>query len=84
MTDYHLDLSSLVHVQPPSGLFHGVCHTPDNQLTSRIHRTKLILVQVKTDTLDMNETKGFEVVNNAERKFPWFGKEPGVLSPKLT
>jgi hypothetical protein len=26
---------------------------------------------------------GFEVIDNAERKYAWYGKEPGVLNPLL-
>jgi hypothetical protein len=31
----------------------------------------------------MSEAIGFEVIDNLERKVAWFGKEPGVLCPKL-
>ncbi len=57
---------------------------PGNLLNSGYYRVKLILVRGKLKgTFRMEEAIGFEVVDNAERKFPWFGKEPGVLSPKL-
>ena len=31
----------------------------------------------------MDDVIIFDVVDNAERKFAWYGKEPGVLYPRL-
>ena len=31
----------------------------------------------------LDEALGFLAIDNAERSFAWFGKEPGVLSPRL-
>jgi lipopolysaccharide transport system ATP-binding protein len=73
-----------LHVQPPTGLFRSVCHIPGNLLNSGFHRVGLFLVRGNTAaTYQLDEAIGFEVVDNSERKFAWFGKEPGVVQPAL-
>jgi hypothetical protein len=31
----------------------------------------------------IEEAIGFDIVDNAERRFGWYGKEPGVINPYL-
>jgi hypothetical protein len=74
----------VLHVQPPTGLFRSVCHIPGNLLNSGFHRVGLGLVRGNmAATYWLAEAIGFEVIDNSERKFAWYGKEPGVLSPQL-
>ena len=78
------DADPVLHAQPPVGLFRSICHIPGNLLNSGFHRVNLLLVRgIKSGTYKMQEAIGFEVIDNAERKFAWYGKEPGVLSPRL-
>ena len=74
----------VLHVQPPAGLFRSVCHIPGNLLNSGFHRVTLLLVRGKREaTYRLNDAIGFEVIDNRERKFAWYGREPGVLQPAL-
>jgi len=73
-----------LHVQPPAGLFRSVCHIPGNFLNSGFHRLNLLLVRgKKPENFKLVDAIGFEVIDNAERKYAWYGKEPGVLNPLL-
>jgi lipopolysaccharide transport system ATP-binding protein len=73
------------HIQPPTGLFRSICHIPGNLLNSGFHRVNLWLVRGNmAATYWLDEAIGFEVVDNNERTFGWYGKEPGVLSPQLS
>jgi homopolymeric O-antigen transport system ATP-binding protein len=79
-----VDTDPVLHVKPPTGLFRSVCHIPGNLLNSGFHRVKLFLVRGDMGaTFILDDAIGFEVLDNAERKFAWYGKEPGVLSPHL-
>ena len=79
-----VDPDPVLHVQPPIGLFRSVCHIPGNLLNSGFHRVGLFLVRYDMSaTYRLDEAIGFEVIDNAERSFAWFGKEPGVLCPQL-
>jgi lipopolysaccharide transport system ATP-binding protein len=83
-TGADVDPDPLLHVQPPTGLFRSVCHIPGNLLNSGFHRVGLFLVRSNlAATYRLDEAIGFEVVDNKERGFAWFGKEPGVLCPHL-
>jgi lipopolysaccharide transport system ATP-binding protein len=74
----------MLYLQPPVGLFHTVCHIPGSLLNSGFYRVDLLLIRFrKTGTYKMSEAIEFEVIDNAERKGAWYGKEPGVLTPQL-
>jgi lipopolysaccharide transport system ATP-binding protein len=74
----------VLHFQPPIGLFRSVCHIPGNLLNSGFYRVNLLLVRLKKSSyFEMEEAIGFEVVDNAERKYAWFGREKSVLTPVL-
>jgi lipopolysaccharide transport system ATP-binding protein len=79
-TGPHLDPT--IHIKPPSGLFRAVCHVPANLLNSGFHRVELLFVRTgKDEAPKVDAAVGFEVLDDAEREFGWYGKEPGVLSP---
>jgi lipopolysaccharide transport system ATP-binding protein len=79
-----VDPDPVLHVKPPAGLYRSVCHIPGGLLNSGFHRVSLLLVRGNmAATYKVDEAVGFEVLDNAERKFAWYGKEPGVLSPQL-
>ena len=74
----------VIHNRPPAGLFRSVCHIPGSLLNSGFHYVALYLVRGnRSVTYRQDEVIGFEVVDNAERNFAWYGKEPGVLSPRI-
>jgi hypothetical protein len=54
-------------------------------LNSGFHVITLLLVRGEmTAGYKVNEAIGFEVLDNEDRRFAWYGKEPGVLSPQLS
>jgi lipopolysaccharide transport system ATP-binding protein len=71
--------------EPPAGLIRSVCHIPGNLLNSGFYFLNLMLVRSSkaAGTYRMKEAIGFEVIDNAERGFGWYGKEPGVIFPHL-
>ena len=78
------DPDPVLHVQPPTGLLRSVCHIPGDLLNSGFHRVALLLVRGNmASTYRLDEAIGFEVIDNSERKFAWFGREPGVIQPVL-
>lgn len=69
---------------PSAGLFHSVCHIPGNLLNCGFHRVGPFLVwgdMMATYRLD--EAFWFDVIDDNERMFVWFGREPGVVQPSL-
>jgi lipopolysaccharide transport system ATP-binding protein len=81
-TDY--DPDPVLNDKPPAGLFRSTCHIPGSLLNSGFHFVNLILVRAYSDaTYEMSDAIGFDVIDNVERKFAWYGKEPGVLCPDL-
>jgi lipopolysaccharide transport system ATP-binding protein len=74
-----------LYLHPLVGLFRSVCHIPGNFLNSGYFRVGLFMVRYSSmATFHMSEAIEFEVIDNRERKnSAWFGKEPGVLCPKL-
>jgi lipopolysaccharide transport system ATP-binding protein len=74
----------VLQVSPPAGLFRSVCHIPGNLLNSGFHGVHLGLIRGEMSaTYWLNEAIGFEVVDDRERVFAWYGKEPGVVQPSL-
>jgi len=72
------------YTQPLTGSLRSISHIPANLLNSGFHRVSLLLVRGnRMVTYRLDEAIGFEVVDNSERKFTWFGKEPGVVQPPL-
>lgn len=79
-----VDLDPLLHVQPPTGLFRSVCHIPGNLLNSGLHRVSVYLVWGNmATTCRIDDAVGFEVTEQAERTFAWFGREPAAVQPVL-
>ncbi len=37
----------------------------------------------KSDSFQLEDAIGFDIIDNTERKFAWYGKEPGVVQPLL-
>ncbi len=78
------DPDPVLHMKPPVGLLTSVCHIPANLLNSGFHRVDLLLVRdTAATTFVLEDAIGFEVANTAERKFAWFGREPGAVQPLL-
>jgi len=75
----------VLHMEPPIGLYRSTCHIPGNLLNSGFHRVSLLLVRGNmAATYRLDEAIGFEIIDNNERKFAWYGREPGVLQPYLS
>ena len=69
---------------PPEGLFRSVCHVPGNLLNSGMHRVKVMIVRdSRFAGFTYEDAVAFEVVDVAERGYAWYGKEPGVVQPRL-
>jgi lipopolysaccharide transport system ATP-binding protein len=73
-----------LNINPPIGLFSCVCHIPANLLNSGNYSVNLLLIRFSENkNYEMSEVIGFEVIDNRERRFAWFGREPGVFTPKI-
>ncbi|MBN1920161.1 MAG: ABC transporter ATP-binding protein, partial [Anaerolineae bacterium] len=73
-----------LHEHPPIGLLRSVCHIPGNLLNSGFYHVGLLLVRGNMGaTYHLDEAVGFEIVDINDRKFSWFGREPGVVQPML-
>jgi lipopolysaccharide transport system ATP-binding protein len=78
------DFDPQLHIQPPAGLFRSVCHVPGNLFNSGFHRVSVLLERGSVaNTFRFEEALGFEVVDNNERLFGWYNREPGVLHPRI-
>lgn len=68
----------------PGGLFRSVCRVPSNLLNAGLHRVRVLILRngVKI-ILRKEDAISFEVVELEERVGAWYGKEPGVVRPKL-
>jgi lipopolysaccharide transport system ATP-binding protein len=83
-TSAMVEADPVLHLQPPIGLFRSVCHIPGNFLNSGYYSVDLWMIRFDdSGDYEMKEAIGFEVIDNRERKFAWFGREPGVLTPHL-
>jgi lipopolysaccharide transport system ATP-binding protein len=66
------------------GLFRTVCHIPGNLLNSGLYRILLLFVQDGSKIIFRYEdAASFTVLELAQRKLGWMGREPGVVHPKL-
>ena len=66
------------------GLLRSVCHIPAHFLNTGQHRIKVLIVKNLSQVIyPLEDALSFEVIETAERTGAWYGKEPGVLSPKL-
>jgi lipopolysaccharide transport system ATP-binding protein len=68
----------------PAGRFRSTCRIPGHLLNTGMHRVNvLILVNGVKILLRVDNALTFEVVELEERPGAWYGKEPGVLRPRL-
>jgi hypothetical protein len=78
------DPDPVLHARPPAGLLRSVCHIPGNLLNSGFHRVDLFLVRDRrASTYQWDQSIGFEVVDDGDRRFAWYGREPGVIQPQV-
>ena len=67
------------------GLHRTVCQVPGNLLNSGGYYLKLLVVENGNKVTYTHESiTSFTVVDIAERKSSWMGREPGVVQPVLT
>lgn len=68
----------------PVGLLRSACCIPGNLLNSGVHRVNVLVVKDLSSVIYQREDAiAFEVVDVSERNGAWYGKEPGVLQPRL-
>jgi lipopolysaccharide transport system ATP-binding protein len=68
----------------PAGLFRSRCRIPGHLLNTGVHRIDvLILVNGMKIILRAEQALTFDVVELEERAGAWYGKEPGVVRPRL-
>jgi len=66
------------------GLLRSVCRIPAHFLNTGQHRINVLIVRDRSRPIyTLQDALSFEVVETAQRTGGWFGKEPGVLRPKL-
>jgi lipopolysaccharide transport system ATP-binding protein len=67
------------------GLHRGICHMPGGLLNSAGYYLRLLVVENGNKVTYTHEhLASFTVVDVAERKGSWLGREPGVVQPALT
>jgi len=67
-----------------AGLHRAVCHIPGNPLNSGGYYLKLLVVENGNEVTYTNESiASFTVVDVAERKGSWMGREPSVIRPRF-
>jgi lipopolysaccharide transport system ATP-binding protein len=68
----------------PAGLYRSTCRIPGHLLNTGMHRIDvLILVNGLKIILRAEQALTFEVVELEERAGAWYGKEPGLVRPRL-
>jgi len=68
----------------PAGLFRSVCHIPGHLLNTGVHRiTAMILLNGLKIIVRCENALTFDVVDLEERPGAWYGKEPGLVRPRL-
>lgn len=68
----------------PAGLLRSVCHIPAGLLNSGVHRIKLLVLEnAHRITYQDEDALSFEILDLERRALTWYGKEPGVVRPRL-
>jgi len=68
-----------------TGLYRSVCSIPGNLLNAGTHRVMMLFLRDTSKiTYRLDDALSFEVLDLSERPGTWYGKEPGVVRPKLT
>lgn len=76
--------SALMEPADRTGLYRATCHIPAFLLNSGMHRVLLLVVRNGEKIVYQDESiMSFDVLDLETRKSSWYGKEPGVVHPKL-
>ena len=68
----------------PVGVFRSICHLPENLLNSGKYRVALLVLEnTNRVTYRIDDALAFDVIETEKRPGTWYGKEPGVVRPKL-
>jgi lipopolysaccharide transport system ATP-binding protein len=68
----------------PAGLFRSVCHVPGDLLNTGLHRFVVLVVKDKSNVIYNYASRvPINIIDVNEREGNWFGREPGVVQPKL-
>jgi lipopolysaccharide transport system ATP-binding protein len=68
-----------------TGLYQSTCHIPGNLFNAGTHRIMLLFLRDTSKiTYRMEDALSFEVLDLSDRPGTWYGKEPGVVRPKLS
>jgi lipopolysaccharide transport system ATP-binding protein len=68
----------------PKGLFRSVCYVPMNFLNEGTHSILLLVIRNTSKiAFRFEDALTFDVIDTSTRQGTWYGKEPGVVRPKL-
>ena len=68
-----------------AGLFRSVCHVPGSLLNEGTYRINVLALRDTSKiTYRLDAGLTFEVVDLGSRPGTWYGREPGVVRPRLT
>lgn len=68
----------------PAGLFRSICHVPKNLLNEGMCRLKLLVLRNTSKIIyRLEDALVFEVLDMGTRPGTWYGREPGVVRPRL-
>lgn len=77
--------TSSMNTRPISaGLFRCTCHFPGNLLNSGLHRFVVLVVKDSSTVIFSHPSRVLiDILDLAERRGNWYGREPGVVQPRL-
>lgn len=68
----------------PAGLYRSVCHFPGDLLNSGLHRFVILAVKNTSSVIYQHASRvPINILDLNERHGSWYGREPGVVQPKL-
>ena len=67
-----------------AGLYRSVCHFPGDLLNSGLHRFEVLVVKDTSDVIFKHASRvSILILDLEERSGSWYGREPGVVQPRL-
>ena len=83
-TTASIDTDQVTDKPLPAGLLRSVCRIPAALLNSGVHRIKLLVLEnAHRITYQDEDALSFEILDLERRALTWYGKEPGVVRPRL-
>lgn len=79
-----LTTGGMTNLPLPKGLFRSVCHFPGDLLNSGLHRFVVLVVKNTSNVIYQHASRvPINILDLNERNGTWYGREPGVVQPKL-